>query len=525
MDFKKLYARYGETVQYKSRWLGLYKDLYFYVIPDRDAMNVKFNYRDDGKPTTNEVWDNTAVLASYQRANDLHALLLPKDRVWGKMALDQHLFSQDEIDASAPMMDEINERIYFYLNQSNLARAVSSSNLDLVGGTGALWVESIDDDCPLYFRSIPSIALYIEYSSDDVLNTCWYQSKMTGRKVCETFDYKGGKYDDLMEHPDEIFIVIYGQIKMSENKFYMYAVLEIDPFTPMWEKERGYNQIIIYRDRVRPGESDGRGIGLDLLPTIRDLNRIVEYRRKNIAFTAYPPMFYDSDNFINPYAVRQWAGAWIPRIPGRRNPVEALQMPSTLEVLKDIQHLQDVIKFGFQVDPLGEINNPVKSATEVSIRENRAQRSSATDISRLINELPKQLFEVAAKILAERRLLTKDKKIGSVNVKKLRFDFQSPLFDLQKQDDLNHFVTNMQIKQQFFGQGSAMASVKFPEVQKFLTEKLNLPSKLFATEEELEKFLQQAGQMAQEQAQQGQLPKPSTTAAQVSLPQQSQVQI
>ncbi len=521
MDFHKLYARFNESKQYKDRWLALYKNLYYYVIPDRDAFNVKWNYRDDGKPTTVQIWDNTAMTAAYQRANDLHALLLPKDRVWGKLVLDPHIYDQAAIEQAQPTVDEVNERILFYLNQSNLARIVSSSNLDLVGGTGAIWVESIDDTTPLYFRSIPAVALYIEYSTDDVLNTCWYQCKMTGRQIMDSFPkYRGRGLQALMGAPDEIYIVLYGQIKMSENKFYIYATLEIDPFTPCWETERAYNQIIIYRDRVRPGEADGRGIGIDMLPTIQDLNRIVMYDRQAQAFKANPPMFYDSDAYFNPYSVRQWAGAMIQRRAGGRNPLEALQMPIYPDVLAHIQDLRDVIRSAFQVDPLGEINTPVKSATEVSIRENRAQRTSATDISRLINELPKQVFEVSAKILAERRLLTKDRAIGQINTHKFRFDFQSPLYDLQKQDDLNHFITNLQIKQQFFGQGAAMATVDLPTANKFLTEKLNLPSKLFVTDEQLKKFVQAAGQMAQQAA----LPSPSTAAGQVKFPEQSQVQ-
>lgn len=521
MDFYKLYARFNETKQYKDRWLALYKNLYFYVIPDRDAFNVKWNYRDDGKPTTVQIWDNTAMLAAYQRANDLHALLLPKDRVWGKMVLDPHLFEPAAIEQAQGTVDEVNERILFYLNQSNLARIVSSSNLDLVGGTGAIWVESIDDNTPLYFRSIPAVALYIEYSTDDVLNTCWYQCKMTGRQILETFpNYRGTGKATCSGAPDDIFMVMYGQIKMAEDKFYLYAVLEIDPFTPMWETERGYNQIIIYRDRVRPGESDGRGIGIDLLPTIQDLNRIVAYDRMSQAFKANPPMFYDNDAYFNPYSVRQWAGAMIARKPMARNPLEALQMPTYPDTLQTILHLQDVIMKGFQVDPLGEINTPVKSATEVSIRENRAQRTSATDISRLINELPRQIYEVSAKILAERRLLTKDRSIGAINTKRFRFDFQSPLYDLQKQDDLNHFITNLQVKQQFFGQGAAMATVDLPTANQFLTDKLNLPSKLFVTSDQLKQYIQLAAQQAQQAA----LPSPSTAAGKVNFPQQSQVQ-
>lgn len=524
MDFYDLYNRYNETKQYKDRWLALYKDLYAYVIPDRDAFNIKWNYNDAGKPVNNMIWDTTAMMAAYQRANDLHGLLLPKDRIWGKLVLDPHIFSKQVIEEYQTQLDEINDKIFFYINESNLSRVVSSSNLDLVGGTAAIWVESIDDNTPLYFRSIPAVALYIEYSNDDVLNTCWYQCRMSGRKVTQNFPkYKGIMYGKLKDSPNDMVALVYGQIKMTDDKFYIYAFLEDDPFTPLFEIDRAYPQIIVYRDRVRPGESDGRGVGLDMLPTIKDLNKIVECDRKALSLKAYPPMFYDNDKFFNPYSVRQWAGAMIARNPMGRDPLTVMQMPNSPEVLPHIQALQNDIRVAFQVDPLGEINTPVRSATEISIRENRAQRTSATDISRLINELPKQIFDVSAKILSERRLIT-NKRDSQLNfsTKKFRFDYKSPLYDLQNQDELNHFTMNLQIKQQYFGPGSAVATVNLPKANSFLTDKLNLRHDLFKTEAELEEVLKSIADQAQQNAA---LPQPSTSASNVNFPQPSQVQV
>lgn len=524
-NFHHLYDRFSQAKYYKDRWLALYKELYLYVIPDRDAFNIKFNYTDTGKPTTQQVWDNTAMLAAYQRANDLHGLLLPKDRVWGKLVLDPHLYDEELINAAANVMDEMNDRIFFYLNESNLSRVVGSSNLDLVGGTGVIWVESIDDDTPLYFRSIPAVATYIEYSSDDLINTCWYGSKQTGRAVLENFpNYHGNQRQNLIDNPNDTYTVNYGQIKYPNGLFYIYAVLDDDPFVCLWERYSTYPQIIIYRDRVRPGEAEGRGVGTDLLPTIRDVNRLVEYRRKSAAFKAYPPMFYEAGTYFNPYSIRQWAGAMIAKAPGARNPIEAMEMPNSPDVFQDILQLQTIIQRGMQVDPLGEIQSPVRSATEISIRENRAQRTASTDISRLINELPKQIFEVSARILNERGLLLKDKQsIPGFDPRKLRFHFQSPLYDLQNQEDINHFVTNMQIKQQFFGQGAAMVSTDLFQTNKWLTEKFNLPHKLFASDEQLKEAL---GQLAAAQAQQAlPAPSPSTTAGSVRFPESPGVTI
>ena len=145
MDMQELDIRFKDAYQYKSRWMGQYQNLYTYVIPDRDAFNVRFNFKDNAKPVTNGVWDTTAILSSYTRANEMHALLLPKDRVWGKAVLDSHLYDDAEIEQKKPILDKINERIMFYINESNLARVIASSNLDLIGGTAALWINNSND--------------------------------------------------------------------------------------------------------------------------------------------------------------------------------------------------------------------------------------------------------------------------------------------------------------------------------------------------------------------------------------------
>jgi hypothetical protein len=226
-------------------------------------------------------------------------------------------------------------------------------------------------------------------------------------------------------------------------------------------------------------------------------------------------MFYDAGSYFNPYSVRQWAGAMIARQPNGRNPLEALQMPEYPDVYQQIIHMQETIQKGFMVDPLGEIQTPVRSATEVSIRENRAQRTASTDISRLINELPRQVFEVAAKILNARGLLLKPKEvIPGFDPKQLKFAFQSPLYDLQNQSDLNHFITSMQIKQQFWGQSAPMISTDMFEANRFINEKLNLPAKLAVSDDKMKATLAQAAQQQQELNG----AQPSTTAGQVKFP-------
>jgi hypothetical protein len=81
---------------------------------------------------------------------------------------------------------------------------------------------------------------------------------------------------------------------------------------------------------------------------------------------------------------------------------------------------------------------------------------------------------------------------------------------------------NMQIKQQFFGQGAAVATVKLEEINQFLMDNLNLPSRLFVSKEQLTQFIQSYAQQVQ---QQGALPAPTTTAGRVNYPENRGVTI
>lgn len=517
--YEENWERLQNARDYKMRWLALYTNLYNYVLPNRSGFNVFFNYRDDGIPLTNQIWDATPVLAAYQRANDLHGLLIPQDRRWGRLQFDPHYTKKELIESenAKQFIEDMNERIMFYINQSNLSRAVGSANLDLVGGTGALWVESRSDLEPLCFTPISAVSLMSEYTSEDTIDNAWYGTKMSGRAITTKWPkYRGQCIDALTGQTEELFMVYYGQLRLSETRYYQYAILEDDPFTPLFEHEHAYPQMIIYRDRVRPGEAEGRGPGIDLLPQIQDLNQIVQDRIKSLDMKARPALFYDSNSYINQYNIKSWAGAMIARTPYARNPVEALQVPDYVSVLKDIQDLRDEVRRGFQVDPLGEIESPVRSATEIATRENRAQRTAMTDMSRLINELPKKIYEVSAMILNERNLLVSSRKgVPGFHPKMLSFKYQSPLFDLQNQEDIQRLQQNLQFKQQYFGEGAALATINFDEVNEWLTEKLNLPPKLFKNKEQMQEFLSEMHQQAQNAA----LPQPATAAAQAPLPQ------
>ena len=190
------------------------------------------------------------------------------------------------------------------------------------------------------------------------------------------------------------------------------------------------------------------------------------------------------------------------------------ESPSTRDLLMD---LRQTIKDGFQADPLGDVQGSIKSATEMGIRDKRAQRTAMTDIGRLLNELPAQIYETSLKILMEKNLIN----LKQFSKKWFRFSFQSPLYDIEKAAQVQSLIENVQIKDNMAGQGAALMTMNVGEISDFLTEAQDLPAKLFKSGDEVNQKMKNITDNAtqQQQQQQGQQqPMQPNAAPQVGMP-------
>jgi len=510
MNIKHLNQRMDEAINLKRLWLEVYLEVYRYVTPNRDDRNLYGDYIRDAKNRTINIYDSTAILAAYQRANELQGLIIPSSRPWGRYEVKPKFINSKKQASNITDIDlaNFNNTINDFIDASDLQEAASSAFLDLTIGMGALWIQSPSDENPLMYKSVSSLALYPEFTSENIIDTAWTKHVLLGRQILERYpSYNGAQRGALERDFDQPYFLWVGEIK-EKDTYYTYHVLENDRFTILEEEEKPYKRLIIFRDRVRPGEVQGRGIAIDLYPNIKDLNEMVRDRRKSAAYKANPLIFYDTAAGINPYSMKQLGGAFMPLVGGRA-PLQAMELPSSQEVLLDIQDARAMIREGFKIDRLSEIDTPPKTATEVSIEENKDQRSSATNIARLISELPKQLHISSAQILDERQLLGNTVKL---NDKNLRFNYSSPLLDIKKQSDLVALQQVTQYIQQNLGESMVMTAFNLEKLVPFLYTNFNLPPDLFVPGQAIEQALAQMAQQAQQA--QGGAPQPTTTASQ-----------
>jgi hypothetical protein len=152
--------------------------------------------------------------------------------------------------------------------------------------------------------------------------------------------------------------------------------------------------LIIYRTNVIPGEVYGRGPVLDVLPDIRTANKVKEYILKNAALQMTGVYTAISDGTWNPHTVTIAPGSIIPvGSNSNQNPsLRPLENSGRMDVGQIIlEDLQANINKALFAEPLGAVDDPVKSATEQMLRTQEMLRTSGASFGRLNTEKIKAL--------------------------------------------------------------------------------------------------------------------------------------
>lgn len=529
IDFKRLGKSFNDARARKLNWYSQYNLIYQLVIPNRTAFNVFYNYYNAARFENQNIYDTTAMTSAYLRANELQGLLFPQDRMWGSLDFNQSKVTEAQTFQGKSYLDQVNQTIFDYLSASNLSQQGSEMLLDLVGGMGVMKIESVDDDEPIRFTAIPAYCTFVSQNNTTEVNEVWILDQMPAITVLELYPkYKGKHLERLMKNPTDLINVFTGQTKLGDE-WYCYTFIDDHcEENIIWEDTYYFKLINVIRDHVHPGEVEGRGVAMDMIWVIRSLNLIMRDNDQGLTMRVRPPIFVDQTQPFNPNSFRGGlAGAFIPTRGGNA-PMQALQIAPCQDLQMQIMDKRSMIQKAFQVDPLGSIQDtPDKTATEVSIRQNNAQKTMTTDMGRLIHDGPAAFYHTALQILVKRGIISL--KVGELkNSRHLLFQFKSPLFDLQKAQNLQNFATIATMLQQYFGEGAVLGALDEAEVREYLIENGNVPHKLFKSPEAIQKLMKTMGQMATNtaanqggqpgQAQPGGLPAPTTEALPLQSP-------
>ncbi len=476
-------------------WRSIHQEAMDYATPQRET----FTQHSPGQRKGRFVYDSTAVEGSEQFASRIQGSLVPSWQNWVDLVSGSDVpeTEKQEVDKQLKSATDL---MFSNLNHSNFDTEITPSFKDLSIGTGAILIEESEfgSSSAFKFSNVPLAELHLEPSGNP-----WRKQKLPAAKIPQT--WPNAEIPDELnkiidKDPNKEVDILNGMVKDYENGVWVQVVL--------WKKKLIFTQtfnsqrLIVFRWSVTPGETYGRGPAIHKLPDIRTANKIVELTLGNAAIQMSGMYTGRSDGIFNPHTVRIAPGSIVPvGSNDSSNPTIAPLTPSGNLGIADglLEMMQNNIRKAFFSDPLGEITDPVRSATENIIRNQEFLKQSGASIGRLKTELIEPLVSAMVDILKELGLFPE----LSVNGKEVTIKQVSPLAQAENTEKFQNTQLWMATIANFLPPEVIAAKVKVEDLPSKFQQQLGVDPDLIRTEAETKELAQTVQSAATQQIEQG----------------------
>lgn len=493
-----LIKRCDKAVQRKMPWEPHLSQCYRYAIPHRETF---YSYS-PGQKKNLDIFDSTAVIGAKKFASRSQATLTPAWRKWSILVPGTDIPEKEHADIQKEL-DAINDIFFDHLNHSNYSTQAHEALLDLSISTGSLIMDEADNsDSAFDFNAIPLSEINPEEGPKGTIETNWRKYKLPARLITRV--WKGAELTEKLStmikaNPAEEIEFIEGTVYEPKADKYYHVVIYQEEKHLVFMAEYETSPWIIFREMVVPGEVLGRGRVMNILPDILTANKVVEFVLRNAALAISGVYTGTSDGVMNPWTMRVSPGMVIPvESNDNANPsLRALERSGDFSVAELIlSDLRDNINKALFAEPFGNIDAPVKSATEIAMRGQEFIMDSGSDYGRLQTEFVDKIVKRGINILKRKGLIPDIRVDG----KEVTIKHTSPLSRAQDQEDLVAYDQYM-ARLAPLGPEVTALGVKIEDLPQYLADKLGMPQKLLRDKPEREDIQDKvAGMIANMQA-------------------------
>ncbi len=512
-----------------TNWKPLYQEGIEYFSPERNT----YDFTVDGEKRTSfdKIFDSTGQEALSDAVSTIHSSIFPPQQNWANLKIGPAL--KNKIDSEiAKKLEQIVEIFFSYLHNSNFDTQIAEFLEDLLIGTASMLFQKGTRENPFVFVAVPLTQVYLEKGADSSISGQFRKWKVPNRSILDTWPDAQGKLtlemrENINAKPDEEndFIemtfkskiqkveFINGQRVINEADGFKYVVLFPKYNLVLVEREQQSSPWITSRYSVSAGEVYGRGPVLKALADCKTLNKTKELVLKNATLAVSGLWTVVNDGIMNLDNIEIKPGAMIPVSANPGSPVgasiAALKSAADFSVAEIIMaDLKKSIKNILFADPLGEIDAPVKSATEIAHRAQAVAKRLGSAYGRLQHEVVKQILIRGMFILEEFNIIELgDLKIDGNN---LAVVHESPLAKAQDEESIQAITRYLEIMSTFYGPQMLPTMSAPARVAQLLIDKLRVPVDAIPTEAEYNDMQAQAQQQLDAQMQQQQQQQPQT---------------
>jgi hypothetical protein len=513
-NLDRFLKRYKKALSKKEQFNELYRDALQYAAPYRE--NFDEHEQGEAKDGKGMVYDSTALDAMNKFASNLQSSLVPPMRTWSILTPGIQINKDDKLIKES--IEKITEVVFSQIQNSNFDVQIAESFLDLAVGTGALLVQRGDSIYrPLIFNSVPLSEVILEQGANGSVGAKFRKYKIPAGVIEETWpdaDIPKELADIIKDNPEKEVNIIEGTYadkievyntttnKKEQRDGYKYCIV-VNNVYKIVERDEKTDPWVVFRWSVMPGETYGRGVLLFSLPDIKSLNKTKQLTFQAASIGIFGMYTVQDDGVINIENIKFGPGMMLPvesNSQTRGKTIEPLITNSRVDLSQIIiADLKQSIKDNMMVDPIGPIDLPVKTATEISIRQRDLAKRIGSAFGRLQFELISPLLTRVLDILDEWGLI----ELGDFRVdgNTIAIRHVSPLALAQSEEEYINLVRHAETLVGLFGPEMAMMLIKPEEFSRISSEKLNIPSSVSPSKKEIEAAKQALTQAMQQQQQ------------------------
>lgn len=490
-DIKK---RFSVSADRREQWRSILQEMYDYCLPNRET----FNFHSPGQRKARHLFDSTATESLQTFVSVVSALITPEHADWMLYEAGTDI-PEDEKKRVNELLEASTKIFFKYVSHSDFYNQINTSHQDMAISTGCLLIEEGNDvDEPLLkFTAIPLAELYIEPTSMSRVHTFFRKHAVAAQEI--KLRFPGAKLSQKLENRianspnSEIDVIDGSQVFNFKTKQY-HQVVMIDDEVIFHQDYGNSPPGVVYRFGKVAGETYGRGPADMAMSDIRTINKVKEFLLKNAAFALAPPMLGSSDGVFNPHTARIQPGALLAVSDTGSPPLTKFDIGGDMRLGQFVmEDLKNNIRKMFFADPLGDITDPVRSATENIIRKQEMLQKRGANFSRLHSEF---VFPVVSRITD---ILVKNGKLPNIKVdgRDVTLKMSSPLSVLEKSENIDNLFVFLNALQSL-PDNVKMLGARLEHVPQFLQENLGLPSRLASTAEQIKAAQEQIMQQAQQ---------------------------
>lgn len=495
-SMKILLKRADKAREMWELWRSIHQEAFDFSAPQRST----FHQHSPGQRKNRHVFDSTAIDGLVTFANRIQGAIIPSWMEWQQLVAGTDI-PDEEKDKLNALLEQETKTFFSIVNHSNFSTEITPGLSDLGIGTGAIQLDEglFNVESPVLFSNVPLAELHLETPIKGKIENVWRPQEVEAGMIQQTWpkaDLPPEVLQRAEKQPHFKEKILNGMLLNPKDGLYHQLVIHRSKKMLMFTQSFKTKRLIVFRWHVTPGETFGRGPILDKMADIRTVNKVKEFILQNAAIQMAGMYTGRDDGIFNPQTVRIAPGIVMPVSSNETKNPSLTALPRAGDIgigdliLKD---LQESIKKSLLADPLGDIDDPVRTLGENLIRMQETLKDRGASFGRLKSELIEPLVAGIVDIAQSQG------KMAPIVIdgKEVTIHHSSPL---AKAEDIEDF----QNSQLWFDTVSTlppevvMGSVRVEDLPKYWAEKLSVSLDLVRDDKERELLGKAFLQAAQE---------------------------